>query len=78
MEKKVKLSPRTRVKLKAEEMVLLKNYIENDPVSYANISHNTGIKRNTILRILDRGSMQLPVAIKLRDFLKLVQKGLLQ
>lgn len=77
MKTKVKLSPKTRVRLHPDEMELLKGYIENDPVAYANISHNTGIKRDTILRILDRGSMQLSVAIKLRDFLRLVEKGLL-
>lgn len=72
--KNLKLSPRTKVRFGEDELTMLKDYIKNDPVAYANIKNNTSISRNTILRLLDRGWAELATALPLRDFIKNIKK----
>ncbi|MBS1775337.1 MAG: hypothetical protein JSS64_03550 [Bacteroidetes bacterium] len=73
MKSKIKLSPRTKVRLKPEEIQALKSYLENDVAAFTNISINTGIARTTVLRILQKGWLELATAVKLRDFIKEIE-----
>lgn len=69
--KKIKLGARSRVKLLPEEMDLLKKYVnEIDPTSgYANITSNTGVKRQTVNNAIKNNYMEFRVAEKLKSFL---------
>lgn len=74
MIKNLKLSKRTRVRLSSSEMDALKKYIADETAAYANIQMNTGISWRTVNRIIELGSMELHVAIRLRDFLKAIKQ----
>lgn len=74
--KKIKIGPRSRVRLLPEEMDLLTRYVnEIDPSSgFKNITDNTGVKRETVLKAIDNNYMELRVADKLRSFLKALKE----
>jgi hypothetical protein len=66
----IKLSPKTKVRFEPNELAVLKSYIDNEPVSFANIKNNVGISRNTVLRAINNGWLELRIALPLRDFIK--------
>ena len=68
----MKLSPRTKVRLTPEELGVLRSYIEDQPAAYKNIKNNTGVSRDTILRLLKNGWAELRIALPLRAFIKLI------
>ena len=68
------LSKKSRVKLTTEEIDQLKEYTQNDPAAFINIKHNTGVRRDSILKVIERGSAEVAIALKLRDFLKLIKE----
>ena len=74
MKKNIKWSKRTKVRLGSDELQQLKDYVENEPASYTNIKLNTGISFQTINNIIQNGSTELHVAIRLRDFLKAIKQ----
>lgn len=74
---KLKLSKRTRVRLTPLEMKQLKEYVEFDRAAYWNIYENAGIRRQTIIKTLERGWIELAPAIRLRDFLRELKKAAL-
>lgn len=68
---KIKIGPRSRVRLLPEEMELLTRYVrEIDPSSgFKNITDNTKTKRETVISAIENGYMELRVADKIRSFL---------
>lgn len=68
------LSKKSRVKLTTQEMDQLKEYTQNDPAAFINIKHNTNIRRDSILKVMERGSAEVAIALKLRGFLKLIKE----
>lgn len=68
------LSKKSRVKLTTEEMDQLKEYTQNDPAAFINIKRNTNVRRDTILKVMERGSAEVAIALKLRGFLKLIKE----
>lgn len=73
--KKLKLSPRTKVRLTQEEWDQLKEYVAFDTgAAYANIKANSGLHRDTVDATIERGFLELKPALKLRDFLKELKK----
>ena len=74
MTKRIKWSKRTKVRLSADELQQLKVYVENEQAAYTNVKLNSGISYDTINSILEKGSTELHVAIRLRDFLKALKQ----
>lgn len=69
---KAKLSSRSKRRLTEQEIKTLNEYINDEPAAYANIKNITELSRNTVVRILERGWGELPVATRLCDFIKLI------
>ncbi len=69
----VKLGHRTRLKLKAEELSDLKKFVDGDTSPYHTIKENTGITKDTINRILERGWANVEHALSLRLFIKSIK-----
>lgn len=67
--KGVKLSKHTRLKLQANELEKLQEFLKQ-PGAYATIKANTNIGNATVKRVIESGSGQVGVVVKLRDFLK--------
>lgn len=74
MTKTIKWSKRTKVRLNADELQQLKEYVENEQAAYTNIKLNSGVSYDTINSIIKNGSTELHVAIRLRDFLRLLNQ----
>lgn len=70
---KVKLSVKTKLRIKERDMSDLKDYIKNNNAPYATIRKNTGITRDTIVRTIERGWITAQNATKLTDFIKKVR-----
>lgn len=72
----IQYSPRRVVFLTKEEILSLKTFIEeNSNTAYAEIKANTKIHRDTILKTLETGKCELRVAIRLRDFIKMIDNS---
>lgn len=71
---KIKYSPRTRVRLDEWEHQLLSDFVKNDPSAKWVIQENTGINPRTVDRMIEKGFTELAVAVRLRDFLKILKK----
>lgn len=72
MEKQIKLSPRSRVRLLPDEMKELEKYLTQiDPdAGYVNITNTVGVKRETVVNAVKNGYMEFKTAEKLKEFLR--------
>lgn len=69
MSDKIKLSPRSKQWLTENELLQLREYLNDEPVAYTNIRLNTGIARATIDRVSEKGFGELAMVSKLKNFL---------
>ena len=67
----MQLSKRSKVSLPLEEQLVLKKYIEElDPASaFINIFNATRVRRDTVMKLIDRGWAELRVIEKMQQFL---------
>lgn len=76
--KAIVFSKRTRVRLPQDEFKALKDYIDADPAAYATITHNTAVRRTTVMSLLENGYTELQTASRLKPFITVLKKTKLQ